>query len=202
MLKKFIKITVSCVVLVMTVAVLLLLLQPRISLGVLSGPFSSLLSSLTGNEQVISGRYYLVPGMWTTIAVEDGLLLLTGDEDLRLEVKINSAQTTVHLWSLIAGKVHLDGISVEGMNLDILAGKEKKQFDSDKEMFGQFQDEILSFPLKQTGVIELTDISATVRQRSSRSQIQLQLVKGLGQLSSEASGHLEIDEVLDGRKTS
>lgn len=191
MLKKIFKITGVLLILLMSTTFLLFLLQPRIPLGALSSPISVFLSYLTKHEQVISGRFYLVPGSWTTISVEECAVTLTGDENFHLKAKIDSARTSIHLWPLFAGKINLNNIFVKGVSLDLLTGEKKEK-----------KTVPLSFPLEQAGDIELSDITITIRQQEDQSPIQFQLEKGVGGFSSETPGQLAIEAVLNGRKFS
>lgn len=200
MIKTIARILGGSVLILIVVAVVLFLLQPRIPLGKLSAPASALLTFLTGKEQLISGNYFLVPGTWTTLSVEDGSLELTGKEEFRLKAKINSAKTIVHLWSLFAGQINLDGITVHGMSLDILAGEKKEKSEVDKEEGKKFRTEPMSFSLRQTGPINLTDITASITLTETEPQIKFQLEKSEGRVSSESPGQLKIEAVLDGRK--
>ncbi len=199
-MKMFVRILGGSILVIIALAISLFLLQPRIPLGVLSGLASSLFTSLTGSEQVIRGNYFLVPGTWTTFLVENGSLELTGKEESRLKVDITSAQITVHLWSLFAKEVKLDGIAAHGIRLDVFAGRKKELSDEHKEEKEDSRTEFIPFILEQTGIINLEDITVTIALPKIGEHIALQLIKGMGEFSQDAPGKFTIEAVLDNRE--
>jgi hypothetical protein len=146
-LKKVFKITGGSCFLILTVFVLLVLLQPRIPLHFLSGPLIYLLNSITSHDQQVSGFYYLVPGRWTRISLKRAKISLTGNEGFQLNAKIQSAETSIHLWSLFKGEVNLDGLLVSGARLDIHTGPEKKKFIKTERESRWFSIDFLSLPI-------------------------------------------------------
>ena len=203
MLKTIFKFTGGFFILLVSVFFILLILQPRIPLGAFSNPISIFLSSLTQHDQVISGQFYLVPGSWTTIAVEECTVDLTGDKNFEIKGEIHSATTHIHLWSLFTGNLDLNGIFVKGVNLDILtADRKETQSDYDEEWLDKIQASPLSFPLQQLGPIELTDIGISIRQQGEQPPITFQLDKANGVFSRGAHGQIEIDAALNGRRFS
>ena len=199
-MKIFVRILGGSILVIIALTIALFLLQPRIPLGVLSGLASSLLTSLTGSEQVIRGKYFLVPGTWTTFSVEDGSLELTGKEESRLKVDITSAKTTVHLWSLFAKEIKLDGIAAHGITLDVFAGRKKESSDEHKEEKEDSRTEFIPFILEQTGIINLEDITVTIDLPETGEHIALQLIKGMGEFSQDAPGKFTIEAVMDNRE--
>ena len=122
---------------------LLFLLQPGIPLGSLAGPMSKMLTHLTGHEQQITGRLYLVPGPWLSLSLEKARFVLQGDDDYHLKGDVRSAEGRIHLRSLLTGKLILDGINVNGVGLVLKPGKEKS--DQGKKEPNDFHRKLLPF---------------------------------------------------------
>ncbi|MBU1232654.1 MAG: AsmA-like C-terminal region-containing protein [Proteobacteria bacterium] len=200
MIKTIVRILGGLLSVFLVAVVTVFLLHVPISLGLLFGPASTLLSALTGSRQVIEGHCFLVPGAWTTLSVEDGSLLLTGKKKFRLNAEINSAQTRVHLWSLFTCELNLDGLAVHGVTFDLLTAGKKEESADHKEEGDKPQTEGMPFRLGQTGAIDLTDINATITLGETKERVTLQLEKGRGALSRNAPGKLEIKAMLNGRQ--
>jgi len=202
MMNKIFKIIGLFVIILISTTLLLVLLKPRIPLAAFAGPASRLLSSLSGYEQVISGRFYLVPGSWTTLSVEECTVALTGDNDFHLKADIHSAQTRIQLWPLLTRKINLDGVFVKGVSLDLLTGEKKEKSAGEDAWLDELQFAPLSMPLRQTGDIELADIGVTINHHGEQPPTRFRLEKGVGRFGSGASDQLTIEAVLDGRKIS
>jgi len=196
--KTFTRILGGSVLIILLGITALFILHPRIPLSALTRPVSSLLTKLTGKEQMISGRYFIVPGAWTTFSIEEGSLLLSGKKDFRLQAAIASAQTTVHLWSLIKRQIKLDGLTVHGTTLDVATGV--TEGGSDKKHDVSTTEGFIPFTLKQTGIIDLTKISAKISTKGSKPQISFLLEEGKGGFDEKTPLQFTLRAILDNRR--
>lgn len=199
-MKKIFRILSGLALFFCAVAAALFLLHPRIPLGNAAGPLSSLLTRLTGSEQVIRGSYFVVPGAWITFSVENGSVELTGNDAFRLKAAINSAETTVHLWSLFQREINLDGVAVHGVTLDIFTGDGKESPRAAHEKNRSDHPGYLPFTLKQTGLIDLADIKGAVTPADADSPVTFHLLQGTGEFSQQAQGKFTIESVMNGRE--
>lgn len=197
-MKKLVRIICITAFVIIGVSGLLLMLHPRIPLGIFSGTVSSLLTHLSGSDKVISGEYFLIPGTWTTFEVENGSVELTGKEGFRLKAWISSARTTVHIWSLVAKEIRLDGISVHGLNLFYRPGKTK---DTSASMAGgrdKNELDLILANLQETGSVDLSDINVAVAMPESEKPLKFQLIEGRGAFSNEVPSSFAVQAVWNG----
>lgn len=180
------------------VVIALFFFQPRIPLGFATGPASFLLTVLTGSEQSITGTYFVTPGAWTTLAVENGSLKLTGEGAFKLKTDIASAQVSVHLWTLLVKKIRLNGIMVHGMTLDLSIGKGEGDATVDSNERKNGDTAFIPSILKQTGTLDLADINGTILSPIADSQIAFQLVQGTGSFRSDSPGSCTLEAVING----
>lgn len=197
MLKTVIRITGITLLLVVAAAVFLFLFQPRIPLGPATGLFSTLFTFLSGYEKKISGRYYLVPGIWTTLSVENGAVSLSGKDQLRIDATAEAGRITVHLPSLFAREISLDGIMVQGMDIGLHTGGGQGDDHRNTDGEATAQAVLAPFKLKQTGEIDLADMTASLTFPGIESEVNFHLVKAGGSFSRSAPGRLFVEGVLN-----
>ncbi len=181
---------------VLAVAIVLFIVQPKIPLKSMTGPVSALLTYLSGSKQVISGNYYITPGSWTTLSIENGFIALIDKNSTHLQAEIKSAETTLHLWSLFKKQITLHDFSLHDMALDVTSVK-RQQREQNEELASSSAKE-LPFVLNRTGPIDLANISADISFAEADSPISLQVLKATGEFSSESPGYLKLETDING----
>lgn len=176
----------------------LILLQPTLPLGLLSGPISFLWSSLSGLEQTLSGEISLKTGPWFTLSVENAQIAFNGDDDFHMLADIHSATGSIHLFSLFTGKILLDNLAVHGGTIDVAPGQKTDSPDKYEES-SRYS---LPFTLQQTGEIELADINLTFAYVSPKSPVIFELKRGRGTFNSGGPVFFNIEGVLNAREFS
>lgn len=200
MLKKIAVILAGSGIILAGVIAAVLVLHPRIPLGGLSDPVSSLLTSLSGRQQSLSGDFYLTPGAWITLLAEDARLELRGEGDSRITAEIVSVETTVHLLSLLVGKIRMDGLTAHGVDVKLSSiggGQGQKK-----------QTDLFPTVLQETGVIDLADITVTVDTPKTDGQLVFELKRAEGGFSpvspdkpwpfSASLTHKTVSIIIDG----
>ena len=197
-MKTFLRITGSLVIASILVVVALFLLHPKIPLSVFTGPCSSLLSSITNSRVHIDGSYFLIPGSWTTISVEDGDIDYLQEDGASLKIIVDSAQVTLHLWSLFDSKIALDSISSKGLAIDISGNKSGKTSPQKNEKITGSDSVPPSFSLIRTGPISLADIKVTADLSDDKPPIQFFLAEGSGEFGPNLPGSFTMSATFNG----
>lgn len=179
--------------------VCLFAIHPRISLVPVYPILSSSIKALTNINTKLSGNIFLVPGLWTSLIIDDASLEIQTNNGLQTTATLSSGKVTFHLLSLLKRHIALDGLLVHGMSVSFILGD--KQTDSD---FGERTDiglddvveflEQLDF-IEQTGPIKITDLVGSIVRPDKTSTFNLDIARGHLDLSSTgiltASGNFE-----------
>jgi len=169
------------------------IIQPQIPLGSLANVAASIWTRLSGNEIVIRGNYYLIPGEWLGLRVKDGLFEIHEQNGFNISTAITSAETKVHLMSIFKKQISLDGISVKGLKLDIQNVNQK----GNREQEGESRDQLIPGFLRQTGKIDLTDLTATITRSPHEVTRTYYVEKVAGSFNNQSSGKLEVKGSFD-----
>lgn len=169
--------------------------QPQIPLGRLASVAATIWNRLSDNELVIRGNYYLTPGEWVILRVQDGSFEMHEENGFKITSEIPSAETKIHLMSVFKKQVLLDGISANGLKLDIKNVKEK----GTKEQTEERRDKLIPGFLRQTGKIDFTDLTTTIKHSPDEATRTYYIEKVEGSINNQSSGKLEVKGSFDER---
>ena len=171
----------------------LFILQPRIPLHGLTSSASSLVSHFTGKSTTIEGRYFITPGRWTVLEVEDSEISIQDGTNISL-VKTEAARTSVHLFSLFQRRLVLDGFSLRGLDSDI----RRRTASQGNDAADLSRDLSNVFAFEMTGAIDVSNLRVRYTKEGSGSQLPLQIDRAKGFISETFQGQLDIEGEVAG----
>lgn len=169
----------------------------RIPLGLLATPVSTLLSFLTDREIEISGSYYIAFGRWVAISVDNGSIIASDKNGPILSAEIDHFKTTIHLRSLLNKQMVMDGITLQGVELDLHLEEQNYTKARQKNIEDSSYIHPVPFVLQSTGEITLKNISATVFYDDNTIPVQYHVDEGTGIFARETDGHLGISGMVN-----
>ncbi len=173
---------------------------PVISLGSLCAPASSLFTSLSGQHQQVRGRFYLTPGMWTTLEVADAAFAVRDKHGFKGEGEIASGRLSVHFWSLLSGKLRFDGISLADMSLRLAPSPERTVTAEPLAKEDGKGVRLKPFLPIETGLIRLKNITVSRPLPDQSATQTLTIDHAEGEFGRHAAGRFELLAALDDRE--
>jgi len=190
-MKTFFRVSGALVLSLMLAGVIIFITHPRIPLGILAAPLSSVLSTFTKKTIHLEGQCYLTPGKWLKVEIEYGKFEISEKNESLFAIRAAAAETKVNIPALLRKEIFLGGVKSRGLHIEIDKNVEKTDEESPGNQPAKNNSSTYSV-VKQTGNIDLSDTKISIIQARPKPPTTIQLDHVKGEFSSHTAGSLTL----------